>query len=79
MAVAKPSIDARVRSVAFAEDSLVVMLRDGREIRAPLAWFPRLGKASPSERSNYRVIEGGRAINWPDLDEDIGVEPLLAR
>jgi hypothetical protein len=40
MAVAKPSIDARVRSVAFAEDSLVVMLRDGREIRAPSLGFP---------------------------------------
>jgi hypothetical protein len=57
---------------------LVVSLADGRELRVPVRWFPRLAVGTPSQQANHRIIEGGRAINWPDLDEDIGVEPLLA-
>jgi hypothetical protein len=33
---------------------------------------------SAEARANLRITEGGRALNWPDLDEDIGVAPLLA-
>jgi len=79
MAVAKPVIlDPRARAVRIIERMLVVSLADGRELRVPVEWFPRLAAGSPSQQANYRVIEGGRAINWPDLDEDIGIKPLLA-
>lgn len=57
---------------------MIVSLVDGRELRVPIRWFPRLLAGSPAARANLRVIEGGRALHWPDLDEDIGVEPLLA-
>jgi hypothetical protein len=30
------------------------------------------------ERANWRLIAGGEGIHWPDLDEDISVESLLA-
>jgi len=30
------------------------------------------------ERANYRPIGDGEGIHWPDLDEDISVESLLA-
>jgi hypothetical protein len=30
------------------------------------------------ERRNWRLIAQGRGIHWPDLDEDINVEHLLA-
>ena len=53
-------------------------LVDGREVRVPIAWFPRLLAGSAAARANLRITEGGRALHWPDLDEDIGVEPLLA-
>lgn len=33
---------------------------------------------SPEERQNWRLLGGGYAIEWPDLDEHIGVEGLLA-
>jgi hypothetical protein len=44
----------------------------------PLAWYPRLLEASPPERQNWRLLGEGYAIQWPDLDEHIGVEGLLA-
>ena len=59
-------------------DRLVVELEDGRAISLPLSWYPRLLHGKPEERNNYRLIGGGSGIHWPDLDEDLSVEDLLA-
>jgi len=56
----------------------VVRLADGRTISAPLAWFPRLRRATPAERRRWRPIARGEGIHWPDLDEDISVEDILS-
>jgi len=72
------SIDPRAKSARVAGANLIVSLVDGREVRVPISWFPRVAAGSPAARANLRIIEGGRALRWPDLDEDIGVEPLLA-
>lgn len=64
--------------VQVGEASLSVELSDGRSISAPLAWFPRLLHASPTERSAWRLIGDGDGIHWPALDEDISVESLVA-
>lgn len=64
--------------VKVAASALIVTLADGREVSVPLAWFPRLLKASETDRSQWRLIGGGIGIHWPDLDEDISVESLLA-
>jgi len=64
--------------VTVSEDALSVDLADGRTITVPLAWFPRLAHGSAEERRNWRLIGGGEGIHWPDLDEDISVESLLA-
>ncbi len=45
---------------------------------APLAWYPRLLHATSDERKHWRLIGGGEGIHWPDLDEDISVEGMLA-
>lgn len=70
--------EAAAQSVSVGEDALVVDLADGRTITVPLAWFPRLAHGTPLERANWRLIEAGEGIHWPDLDEDISVESLLA-
>ena len=57
--------------------ALHVVLADGRELDAPLEWFPRLRDATPEQRQNWRLIGGGQGIHWPDLDEDIAVSTLL--
>ena len=71
----KPIVD--IVDVSFGKDSLEVILADGRQISAPLEWFPRLRQASPKKRSNWRLIGGGVGIHWEDLDEDISVRSLL--
>ena len=65
-------------TIAVTEDTLTAELADGRTISVPLAWYPRLVHAMPQERSNWELIGGGQGIHWPDLDEDISIEGLLA-
>lgn len=65
-------------SVTVTPDALEVTLADGRQIAAPLAWFPRLLAASPAHRNNHRLIGQGIGIHWPDLDEDLSINALLA-
>jgi hypothetical protein len=69
---------ALATNVTVAADTLSVDLSDGRTIAAPLAWYPRLLHGTPSEREKWRLIGQGHGIHWPDLDEDISVENLLA-
>ena len=66
-----------VESVQVTDDELSVALIDGREVSAPLAWYPRLLHGTPGERGNWRLIARGEGIHWPDLDEDISAENLL--
>ncbi len=65
-------------SITVTEDELIVSLLDGRRLSIPLAWYPRLLQAEPDERNNWRLLGEGYAIEWPDLDEHIGIEGLLA-
>ena len=65
-------------SVTVTNEKVIVDLDDGRSLAVPLDWYPRLLHASPEERSNWQLLGGGYAIEWPDLDEHIGVEGLLA-
>ncbi len=64
--------------VAFPGDNLTVGLADGRSLSVPLEWYPRLARATETERCNWRLLGDGYAIEWPDLDEHIGVAGLLA-
>src|SRR5438105_11858168 len=70
--------EALATQVEVSEDTLSVELADARTIAAPLAWYPRLAHATAEERGTWRLIGGGRGINWPALDEDISVANLLA-
>jgi Protein of unknown function (DUF2442) len=64
------------KSVRFDENSMWVELSDGRSISVPLAWFPRLLKASPKQRLEFELSLSG--IHWQGLDEDISIAGLLA-
>ncbi|MFQ5805216.1 MAG: DUF2442 domain-containing protein [Phycisphaerae bacterium] len=78
MSTSPVRIEPLATGVSCTNDALRVTLADGREIAVPLAWFPRLQAASEDERSSWRLIGGGVGIHWPDLDEDISVDGLLA-
>lgn len=71
-------IEALAIDVSFTEDALRVVLADGREVSAPLQWFPRLLHATTEERGRWELIGDGIGIHWPLVDEDVEVESLLA-
>jgi hypothetical protein len=65
-------------SVRFDDVTMWVELNDGRTIGVPLAWFPRLLRATPGQRAQCRIGVTGGGLHWEDLDEDISVDGLLA-
>ena len=77
MSTSVVAADERVSDVMFSEDSLTVSLMDGRSISVPLAWYPRLLRATAAQRAHWKTAGGGYGIHWPDLDEDLSTEGLL--
>lgn len=69
---------ANVTQVSVSDEILSVSLDDGRTISVPISWYPRLMHGTQKERDNFRLISNGMGINWPDLDEDISVQGVIA-
>ncbi len=63
-------------SVRFDADTMWVELTDGRTLGIPLAWYPRLLKATPAQRETVEM--SWTSLHWDMLDEDISIEGLLA-
>jgi Protein of unknown function (DUF2442) len=63
-------------NVHFDEHVMWVELTDGRTLGIPLAWFPRLLRATPAEREQVELSRVG--LHWEALDEDISIAGLLA-
>jgi hypothetical protein len=77
MAISATVADPRVQDVQVTDEALVVVLRDGRKVSAPLSWFPRLKAASPEHRRIWEPSAAGHGIHWPRIDEDLSVDGLL--
>lgn len=69
--------EALALDVKCTNDELSVVLSDGRTVAVPLAWFPRLVRASVKQRADWELIGGGVGIHWEAVDEDISVASLL--
>ena len=67
-----------VTAVALTDEAVQFELSDGRTVSAPLAWYPRLAHATAAERAHWRLVGRGAGVHWPDLDEDISVDGVLA-
>jgi len=76
---AKIDADPTAVVVEVTDDALRLVLSDGRELSAPLAWFPRLRDATQAARQNWQPIGAGHGIHWSDIDEDISVRALLGK
>ncbi len=74
-------VPVQLQAIAVAvwsdPERLHLRLADGRELSVPLAWFPRLERATVAQRAAYRIWDGGAAIRWEEIDEDISVPILL--
>jgi hypothetical protein len=66
----------RAVTVRFDNDSMWIQLSDGRTLGVPVAWFPRLLRATPEQLEKYRI--SGRGLHWKALDEDVSIAALLA-
>ena len=77
MTILEPKAGERVMDVRVTDDAISVDLYDGRTITVPLAWYPRLLHATPSQRENWRISGAGYGIHWPDVDEDLSAQGLL--
>jgi hypothetical protein len=79
MSTSRTKLKPLAADVRVTSKGLRVLLADDRVIEAPLHWFPRLQKATRTQRKNWRLIGGGIGIHWEEIDEDIPVEGLLAK
>jgi len=69
---------AQAEQARVTAEDLIVDLVDGRTVTVPVQWYPRLANGTPAERRKWKLIGRGEGIHWPELDEDIAVEDLLA-
>lgn len=78
MRTSEPKAGEKIRAVRIDEDTLTVDLVDGRILSTPLAWYPRLLHATAEQRNNFVISGAGFGIHWPDVDEDLSVQGMLA-
>ena len=64
--------------VTASESHLIVELDDGRIVSVPLDFYPRLAHATLAERQNCEIFGEGSAIEWPDVDEHLSVQSIIA-
>jgi len=74
---AKKMYEFSAVKVYFEKKCMCVVLSDGREVKTPLEFYPRLIHAAPAQRNNYQLIGHGTGIHWPDIDEDLSVEGIV--
>ncbi len=77
MPISAIKVDATAIDVTVTDERLNVILADGRELSAPLAWFPRVLEATDAQRREWRFIGRGQGIHWPEIDEDVSIASLL--
>jgi hypothetical protein len=83
MVTSTNNIDTQVqaKSLRFENNSLHILLSDGREISLPIDrmdWLSWLAKARPEQRAKWSIEPGGFAIYWEELDDGIEIMHLLS-
>lgn len=58
-------------------DRITVSFDDERILSFPLKWYPRLARATPTQRRNWQLLGRGYGVHWPDMDEDLSAEGFL--
>jgi Protein of unknown function (DUF2442) len=62
---------------SFDVNTMWVGFVDGRKLGVPLAYFPRLLNATPTQREHYEISGGGSGLHRDEINEDTSVENLL--
>jgi Protein of unknown function (DUF2442) len=72
------SADPRIKDIAVTADAITAWLTDGRTVSVPLSWSWRLSDATPAQREKFEILGSGQGVRWPEIDEDISIEGMLA-
>lgn len=67
----------RAAEVTVTREWLRVVLRDGRELAVPIAWYPWLADVSEVALADVEIIEDGQGIWWTMIDEGLSVPGLF--
>ncbi len=73
-AVALPAL---ISNSWIDRDRVFVELTDGRALGLPLRVLPPLMSASLEALRDWRLVQFGRAISWPSVGAEIGLEEFL--
>lgn len=66
----------QVDKVWLTDTAICIRTSDGREASEQFADVQRLNRATPEQRSNYKVTPYG--IYWPELDENLSFEVFFS-
>lgn len=66
----------KVDKVWLTDTAICIRTSDGREASEQFADVQRLNRATPEQRSNYKVTLYG--IYWPELDENLSFEVFFS-
>ena len=70
-----PAADLHFVSLGFDATHLTARLSSGKDLRVPLAWFPRLRDATPEQLQQFKLLP--REIHWDMLRFDLCLDGLL--
>jgi len=70
------SLTDKMPTASYTDGRILVSLPSGVSFSFPIAGNWRLEEASSEQLNNMEVDDEG--IHWPDLDEDLSFEGLLA-
>lgn len=66
-----------IKNITFRQGAMTLHFSDGRKVSTPIAWYPRLDRATAKQRNNWQILGKNRGIHWPDVDEDLSIEGIL--
>lgn len=66
----------KVDKVWLTDTAICIRTSDGKEACEKIADFQRLNRATPEQRSNYKITPYG--ISWPELDEDLSFDSFFS-
>lgn len=61
----------------FTDQFIHLFLEDGRQIKTPLEFYPRLSQATKIQLQDYRLLGSGTGIHWKSLNEDLSVDSII--
>jgi hypothetical protein len=69
--------DLVIKELEFNGNHVTFGLSDGHRVAIHLLLYPKLLDASELQRKSWKLIAGGKGVQWGDIGEDISLTGLL--